>query len=152
VPEQHRRAGHVVHRAVAEAHRLHDARHGQGVALAADPRHQAAEHAEGDRQRDDEAGAGAALRAHLDGAAEVLDDGLDHVETDAAPGGLGDLRARGEAGCEEQAQQLLAGDDGVGGEHAARDRRRAQRVLVDARAVVGDLDDHGRARRPARSP
>ncbi len=79
---------------------------------------------------------------HVHGAADLLDVGLDHVHADAAAGDVGHLFGGGEAGQEDQLQQLaLAHPVGL----VARIRPRssafaAEPFGVDAAAVVGDLD------------
>ena len=84
------------------------------------------------------------LGAHLDGAAEVLDHGAYDVEADAAAGALGHLGLRREARREQEVQQGRPGRGGVDRQQAALDRDGANLVLVDAAAVVGHLDHHGR--------
>jgi hypothetical protein len=89
------------------------------------------------------AGAGAGLAADLDGAAELLDGVAYDVEADAAAGGLGDGAGGGERGGEQQLEQRRAGQGGVGSEQAELDRLGAHAVLVDADAVVADLEHDG---------
>jgi hypothetical protein len=126
-----------------ESDRLDDARHWQGVPLGADARQQAAQHPEGDRQRDHECGAAAGLAADLEGSAELFDDGAHHVEAHAAAGAAGDLVAGREPWSEHDLQQGGAGRRRVCGQQAAFHRRCPQRLLVDAPPVVRDLDHDG---------
>src|SRR5262249_27178580 len=80
-----------------------------------------------------------------DGAANLADHRLYHVESHAAAGVLGQGAGRGEAGQEEEFQQfrLRNGFDQGRGRQAALDYLLSQAVQVNATAVVRDRDGQG---------
>ena len=86
--------------------RLDDA----GERQAADPLAAADEHRaddrEGQRQREDDAGALAGRRPDLDPTADALDVGAHDVHPHAAAGDVGDPLRRGEAGQEDDAERV----------------------------------------------
>ncbi len=100
---------------------------------------------DGQRERDRQPPGGALAegRVDVDRAADPLDVGLHHVHADTAAGHVGDRLRRGEAGPEQQRQQLPAVHPGqlVAGDQAAVQRGGGDPVRVDAGAVVGHLDD-----------
>ena len=82
------------------------------------------------------------LRGDADGAADLADGVLHHVQPDAAAGELGHDLGRGEARQEQELEQFRLGHlaDHVGRGQAAVDDLPAEPLEVDAAAVVGDRD------------
>ncbi len=74
-------------------------------------------------------------------AAELLHLLVHHVHAHAPPGNLGDGRRRGEAGFEDELQQVLIGELRVLRHQAALDGLAAHRGQVDAPAVIGQGQD-----------
>ena len=105
VPDDDRRAGEVVDLRVPQRHRRDHGAHRHRVHLVADPGDQAAQDAEGDRQRQPERRAAAGDADDLDATAELLRRRLHDVEPDAAAAGLGDRARGGERGDEQQLPQ-----------------------------------------------
>ncbi len=98
---------------------------------------------QGERDLDDEGRALAGRRAHLDGAADLLDVGLDHVHADTATGDAGHLGGGGEAGLENVLLDLLLAhllQLGFAGQAVLQDLR-LDPVDRETAAVVADLDD-----------
>ena len=97
---------------------------------------------QGERDLDEEGGAGAGLAVQLDCAADALDVGFDDIHAHASAGDGGDLSGGGEAGVEDEAldgEFAHGGEFGLGGETLGDD------FLADAfdgkaAAVIGDLD------------
>jgi hypothetical protein len=89
-----------------------------------------------------EARAASGIGAHAQRAAQLLDHVLHRIEPDAAAGNFGDGVAHGEAGQEQEFQQLGLGElrrhrlD----RQAAAHHRRAHALEVDAAAIVGHAD------------
>src|SRR5690606_36068253 len=77
-------------------------------------------------------------------AADPFDVGADHVHADPATGDVGDLGGGGEAGPEDQVDQVLGLHPGcrLAGDHSTAYGDLGDLGGVDALAVVGDLDDH----------
>ena len=88
------------------------------------------------------AGAAARLAVHADGAAQGIDLALDHVHAHAASRDIGDLLGGGEAGQEDQREDLALGELGVGGHQAAFPGLRQDGGGVQSGAVVDDGDHH----------
>jgi hypothetical protein len=150
VSHDHGAAGERMHGRVLERDRLDDARHRQRIALVADSCDQAAQHTERHGQRQGERRPFAARGSQVDGSAERLDGRVYDVETDATTRDFGDLVSGGESRQEEQVEQTVPGQGRVRRDEPSSDRGCAQCVLVDAGAVVTDLEDDGatgRARR-----
>src|SRR5262249_44925224 len=81
-------------------------------------------------------------RLQIDGAANLLDVGLDHIHANTAAGDVADLLRRGEPGEKNQVYQLLVRHAIrlLGADDAALKRFLLHPVQVDARAIVGNLD------------
>ena len=78
-----------------------------------------------------------ALALDVHGAAQRLDRPLDHVHADAAPGDAGDRPGGGEAGQEDQGEQLLVGEPGLGVDEPALQGLGPDGVRVEPGPVVG---------------
>ncbi len=104
--------------------------------------HQRRDDGQGERDLDLDTGPGAQLALHVDGPADALDVGADHVHPDTAAGDVGDLSGGRDARSEDQVDRLtvahrcrlVCGDQPVG------DRLVADPGRIDAPAVVRDLD------------
>src|SRR5690606_4767176 len=82
----------------------------------------------------------AADRGDVERAAELADFARDHVHAHAAAGQAADLVGGGEAGLEDQAVELAVGEHRVLADQAALDAAAADRLAVEAGAIVGDLE------------
>src|SRR5690606_23317240 len=98
--------------------------------------HQRAVDRHGERQADQEAGALPLFRLDAHRAAELLDLRMDHVHADAATGNLRDALCGGETGLENELQDFMIGQRGVGGHQATVDRLAPDRLGVDTGAIV----------------
>ena len=143
---QHRRVLDALDAMLRIAARAHQLDHGElrdGEALAGRLDQQRGDDGERERNLDDEAGAAAAHRFHVDGAADLVDVGAHDVHADAAAGDAGDLLGGREAGREDELVNLRVGqlvDLGFRSEPAG-DRLGPDPLGGEAAAVVGDLDD-----------
>jgi hypothetical protein len=94
----------------------------------------------GQAQRD--AGAAPRLEAMSTAPRSLVHGRLDHVHADAAARKLGDGGGGGEAGLEDEREELGRRGVGVGRQQAALDGLRADARGVEAAAVVGESDEH----------
>ncbi len=105
---------------------------------------------QGERQAQHEGGALARLRFDGQRTAELLDLVRHHVHAHAAAGELGDLAGGGEARLGDQRKQLVVAEPGVGTQQTTLDAALADRIAIQAAAVVADAHDHfGRLARHA---
>ena len=117
---------------------------GQPEQLAAHLHQEQVRHRDRARQLQREAGPLAGHRGDRELAAQRLDRPLDRVEADAAAGDLCRDLPGGDAGEEGQLDRLPGGEAGGGlrRQRAVLDRAPAQRLGVDAAAVVLQVDQH----------
>ena len=109
--------------------------------VAADPHQEALDDGQGERDAHHDPGPLPVHAGDLYGAAQLVDGPLHHVHADPAPRDAGDLLRGGEAGGEDEREELLLGELGGGGDDAALDRLGPDRLLVQTRSVVLDGDE-----------
>src|SRR5882724_122728 len=117
-------------------------RDGNRQGLRSDVHHERVGDGDGQRQSDPEAGAAPRLGLHLDLTAEAADVRAHDVHADATARGGRHRRGGGEAGQEDQVEDVALAEprQGLGRDEAAAPRRLADGLHVDSSAVVRHLD------------
>ena len=158
---QHLAAAHVPHLVGGEPADAGELRGRDGEGVGGRFHEQRADEGHGERHGEREGGPGAGHGLEADRPVEGAHLALDDVEADATPGDGGQGPGGGEAGVEDQREQVAVVDRF---RQPLRARRLADAVAVEAVAVVGDRDldlralqgrgDRDRARRrlPRRHP
>jgi hypothetical protein len=80
-------------------------------------------------------------RRDIESAAELLDVRIDYIETHSTPGDLRHLLHGAESRLEDQLEEFLVGQLRAGGDHVLLHRHLVDGILIEAVAVVRDLDD-----------
>ncbi len=140
VPRRHR----VIAGLQLARHHAHDAldavqRH--GVLFFAALNHQRPIDRHRERQTDTEPRTLARFGINDHRAAQVLDLGVHHIHADTAPGNLGDGLGGGKSWPQDELQDVVLAQFGVGADHAALDRLAPHGLEVDTGAVVAHLDN-----------